>query len=644
MPATMPVEHGRVVSSTPSVPSVELPVPAGTPVRAVTSGTVVYVRYSPTNPTPGLTVVLRGDDGATYTYSHLVKALVKPNTLVTTGERIGTSGQSGITGLGGQSIPELGFQIQVPDVSGTVCPQSAFAAWASGLDIDVRALPSAGCVTSTDPAHPLQRVLVVQDSNTAGLSAPLATLLGADHVKVSTLQLTQPNMTLASAPGLPFNWAESVEAAVKADQPDLVIMALGQTSDSLSATGPSSVTGLLHLLPAGQQVLWLEPVSPDPAIPTTTTSHGPAPSYVKALTSVDATLTKAVAADHDLRVANMDDLMAEHPSWLSGADTAYSSRGIQGLSGGLYAYTATSYRLVGATRLAWATAFADQLSAPSLAAIKFVMAWTTQEGAEPAHNNPLNTTEPAPGAKLLAGNPDGVKTYSSLLTGLATNLSVIERNGDYGAIVAELQKGNVTAAAAALEASPWCVGANGGECPGYGQGIMDVFRTYANATTFDLAANEAVGTNAVPGYGLPVMNESFLPVDQFLAAQLGKPYLWGGAGPDGWDCSGLVMAAYAKVGLVFEHNAAAQYQETKSTQVKGGFSALRPGDLVFYAYNASDPASIHHVAVYVGNGEVLDAPYTGTVVQIQPIWSNGFFAATRPLNLLKSSSGGPLRA
>lgn len=620
----------------PGVPGAVLPVPEGTKVLAVTSGTVTSVR---TTDAGGLTVVLHGDDQATYTYSHLATATAKAKQLVTTGEELGTSGvaneTSGTSGATHTTVAELGFQIHVPDVSSAVCPQTAFEAWGADLAVDVGALPDSGCVSGTDPIT-LQRVLVVRDTDTAGVAAPLSTLLEADHVQVSALQLSQPLGSEAPPTRLPLGWPALVAAAVKAHSPSLVIMDLGQAANQLARIGPASIRGVLRSLPKGQAVLWVEPVLPDSAVATKTKTAGsPAPRYLKALKEVNTRLARQVRADPDLRVVNLDDLMAQHSSWLDGADTTFSASGIQGLSGALYAYVATSARLGGATRLAWATAFADQLSAPSLAAIEFVMAWTTEEGAKPDQNNPLNTTEDEPGAKVLVGNVDGVKTYPSLLTGLDANLAVIEDDTSYATIVADLQDGDTTAAAKALQASPWCVGAGGGECPGYGRSVSDIERRYTKAGAFDRAAASPAGTDAVAGYGVPLINESFLPVDQFLVAQLGKPYVWGGAGPGSWDCSGLVMAAYAKVGLVFEHNAALQYQETKSEQVKGGLSALRPGDLVFYAYNTSNPSSIHHVAVYVGDGQVLDAPYTGTVVQIQPVWSSGFYAATRPLDLLK---------
>jgi cell wall-associated NlpC family hydrolase len=95
------------------------------------------------------------------------------------------------------------------------------------------------------------------------------------------------------------------------------------------------------------------------------------------------------------------------------------------------------------------------------------------------------------------------------------------------------------------------------------------------------------------------------------------------------------MVAYAQVGIPLEHNAAAQWAETDAAQVPGtGTAGLEPGDLLFWATDPADPSTIEHVAIYVGDGEVVDAPHTGTVVQVQAWWPSGYFGATRPLALV----------
>ncbi|GLY01372.1 MULTISPECIES: C40 family peptidase [Actinoplanes] len=86
----------------------------------------------------------------------------------------------------------------------------------------------------------------------------------------------------------------------------------------------------------------------------------------------------------------------------------------------------------------------------------------------------------------------------------------------------------------------------------------------------------------------------------FAFNQIGKPYGFGDAGPDSYDCSGLTSAAWAKAGKSLPHNAAAQYSATARISK----ADLKPGDLVFYRSNA-------HVAIYVGGGMIIDAPSAG---------------------------------
>jgi murein DD-endopeptidase MepM/ murein hydrolase activator NlpD len=102
----------------------------------------------------------------------------------------------------------------------------------------------------------------------------------------------------------------------------------------------------------------------------------------------------------------------------------------------------------------------------------------------------------------------------------------------------------------------------------------------------------------------------------FALAQLGDPYVWAAAGPDAWDCSGLTMAAWRAAGRSLPHYSAAQY--LASTPVPE--SRLRPGDLVFWS-GGGGPASIHHVALYLGGGTVVHAPRPGTAVRIEGIRS-----------------------
>ena len=96
----------------------------------------------------------------------------------------------------------------------------------------------------------------------------------------------------------------------------------------------------------------------------------------------------------------------------------------------------------------------------------------------------------------------------------------------------------------------------------------------------------------------------------FARQQIGDPYVWGAAGPSAWDCSGLTMGAWRAGGIYLPHYSVAQYSQ--STPISRG--SLRPGDLVFWG-SSSSPSSIYHVALYVGNGMIIQAPRTGRDVE-----------------------------
>jgi cell wall-associated NlpC family hydrolase len=109
--------------------------------------------------------------------------------------------------------------------------------------------------------------------------------------------------------------------------------------------------------------------------------------------------------------------------------------------------------------------------------------------------------------------------------------------------------------------------------------------------------------------------------------QLGRPYQWGAAGPYTYDCSGLTMVAWAHAGVGLLHYTGYQW-------VEGGhvpLDQLARGDLLFYATNNADPSTIHHVGIYIGGGEMVDAPYTGVDVRVDSIYAPGVpIGAVRP--------------
>jgi cell wall-associated NlpC family hydrolase len=109
--------------------------------------------------------------------------------------------------------------------------------------------------------------------------------------------------------------------------------------------------------------------------------------------------------------------------------------------------------------------------------------------------------------------------------------------------------------------------------------------------------------------------------------QIGRPYQWGGAGPYSYDCSGLAMVAWEHAGVQLAHWTGYQWESGPHVPL----DQLQRGDLVFFATDTADPSTIHHVGIYIGNGMMVDAPYTGAFVRIDSIYSvGGLIGAVRP--------------
>jgi cell wall-associated NlpC family hydrolase len=109
-------------------------------------------------------------------------------------------------------------------------------------------------------------------------------------------------------------------------------------------------------------------------------------------------------------------------------------------------------------------------------------------------------------------------------------------------------------------------------------------------------------------------------------SRLGDAYVWGATGPDTFDCSGLTQWSYARAGIQLPRVAADQWNAGSHVAL----ADLAPGDLLFWATDVNDPATIHHVAMYVGDGEMIAAPHTGDVVKVEPVYFDGYIGATRP--------------
>jgi peptidoglycan DL-endopeptidase CwlO len=106
----------------------------------------------------------------------------------------------------------------------------------------------------------------------------------------------------------------------------------------------------------------------------------------------------------------------------------------------------------------------------------------------------------------------------------------------------------------------------------------------------------------------------------FAHDQLGKPYVWGATGPASFDCSGLTQAAYKAAGITLPRTTGEQV----GVGTRVSTSDLQPGDLVFFYSDHS------HVGIYIGDGNMIHAPHTGTVVKVAPITEMPIYGAVRP--------------
>jgi cell wall-associated NlpC family hydrolase len=126
-------------------------------------------------------------------------------------------------------------------------------------------------------------------------------------------------------------------------------------------------------------------------------------------------------------------------------------------------------------------------------------------------------------------------------------------------------------------------------------------------------------TGHYPAINIPTAHTVGIQALQAAITREGDPYVWGAAGPSQFDCSGLVMWAYAQVGIALPHYTGSQW----NSGVHVARSDLEPGDLVFFFPNIS------HVGIYVGNGLMIDAPNFGDVVKVEPIYWSAFVGAVR---------------
>ncbi len=163
-----------------------------------------------------------------------------------------------------------------------------------------------------------------------------------------------------------------------------------------------------------------------------------------------------------------------------------------------------------------------------------------------------------------------------------------------------------------------------GAASGTPAGIRRAVFAYDHSTAY---VTQVMGWAA--RYTIPAPSAVAATAIAFALSQVGKPYQWGAAGPNAYDCSGLVYAAYAAAGI----NIARTTFGWRLDGLQVPLTSIEPGDLLFSAGTDGTPASPGHVVMYLGGGQIIQAPHTGENVQVGPLSLAGVVAATRPADL-----------
>jgi peptidoglycan DL-endopeptidase CwlO len=163
---------------------------------------------------------------------------------------------------------------------------------------------------------------------------------------------------------------------------------------------------------------------------------------------------------------------------------------------------------------------------------------------------------------------------------------------------------NVQDAIFAYNHADWYVQAVLNYASEYAAGGYTVSQTTVDSAT-TCADNKALASITSP-------NTAVTEAIDFAEEQLGKPYLWGGTGPDSYDCSGLVMMAYRAAGIDIPRTSQQQWAWGPKVPASG----VEPGDLVFFAGGDGTPTAPGHVGLVIGNGEMIEAYATGFPIRI----------------------------
>jgi peptidoglycan DL-endopeptidase RipA len=153
------------------------------------------------------------------------------------------------------------------------------------------------------------------------------------------------------------------------------------------------------------------------------------------------------------------------------------------------------------------------------------------------------------------------------------------------------------------------------------------------------SSSGSAGSSSGSSSSAPVAGSPGAVAVTWAYKEIGVPYSWGGGNAEGptygvaqganilgFDCSGLTLFAYAHAGIALDHYTGSQWLSGPHIAQ----SDLRPGDLVFFATNTGDPSTIHHVGLYIGGGQMIEAPQTGLVIRVASAFRSDYIGAVRP--------------
>ena len=280
-----------------------------------------------------------------------------------------------------------------------------------------------------------------------------------------------------------------------------------------------------------------------------------------------------------------------------------------------------------------------------------VLAAAVARGGSPQGDGSTTATRPGAGSSLPAGRAALDRSAAATCPGLSWSIlaaiGTVESDSGRSTAPGVASGSNAAGAQGPMQFEPATFAAHatvgpGGASPASPYDPVDAVYTAATLLCADGAGSASGLRSAVLAYNHsstyadtvltlslafaedPTTDGAVVAALTFAASRLGTPYLWGGDGPGGFDCSGLSRAAFATGGIGLPR--VAQDQFDAGPPVPDG-SPVHPGDLLFFG---SGPRGVDHVGIYVGSGLMVDAPHTGAVVRVEPAAWNDLVGATRP--------------